>query len=455
MRRPFSIASFGTVVCVAACGGSAARVADDAQSSAGTAGSVARGGLGGAPDSIGGAGGRTVAGASAALGGAGTSGASNQSGASGVSGGSSPTGGSSASGGASGRTSDAGGSSIDGTVPNPGVASACSATGADWCAVLSGGSLLEYTSAIARDPQGNLLILGRTQGGLVGSGRGGFDVFIAKYTSNGQLLWVRQYGSELSEIPGGLAVDSHGDILYGYRQTLSDDVTIAGFLAKLSSTGDPLWTRQLGTDIPGVAVDDDGNVFFAASNYADPLLAKYSPSGEMLWSKPNFSGDITVNAAGGAVVTIARPGQDSTVGMISADGDLLWSDANAPFQASAYAVDASSNVFAVGTAAVRRYSDTGALVWEAALDHNLFDVNDIAVDARGHVFVIGMANDFGKPYFRAYVAKYSQDGAPQGGQELGVEGDFEGFLTVAVDDSQLFITGPYRSGVFIAHMSLL
>jgi len=100
-------------------------------------------------------------------------------------------------------------------------------------------------------------------------------------------------------------------------------------------------------------------------------------------------------------------------------------------------VDADSNVFAVGKLAVRRYSKTGALVWEAALDQNLFDVNDIAVDAHGHVFVIGMANDFGKPYYRAYVAKYSQDGAPLGGQELGVAGGFQGFLTVAVGDSQL------------------
>ena len=64
---------------------------------------------------------------------------------------------------------NAGASSSD-TGANPGAVTACTATEAQWCAGLSGGSLLEYASSIARDPQGNLVILGRTEGSIAGDG---------------------------------------------------------------------------------------------------------------------------------------------------------------------------------------------------------------------------------------------------------------------------------------------
>ena len=346
----------------------------------------------------------------------------------------------------------AGGAPSVDTGANPGAIQNCTATGAQWCTGLTGGSLLEYASSIARDPQGNLVILGRTLGSIAGTSHGSFDTFVAKYTADGRLLWVKQFGEAWREIPGSIAADGSGNIVFGYRGDLNvDGYLTAGFVMKLSPNGDPLWTRQLGTDVAGgVATDADGNVV-VGGDQDGAILAKFSPSGDLLWTKPKLSGDVAVDAAGNIFVS---GGNDNTgfVAKVSPSGALLWN--KSALATAANAVDANGNVFCLGKSVVQRYSSAGTLVWEAPVDPHLFDVNDIALDANGNVFIIGMANDFTSPGYDGYVAKYGVNGEPLGGSALGMRGGFENLSLLATGNGQLFIAGPLLQGAFIAHMSM-
>jgi hypothetical protein len=355
--------------------------------------------------------------------------------------------------GGSDANAQAGGKPSPDTGALPGVVRDCTASAAEWCASLDGDSLLDYISSIAQDPQGHLVVLGRTQGSIALTSHGALDVFVAKYTVDGQLLWVKQHGAAQREIPSSIAVDASGNIVFGYRGDLDLDGAVTGaFVTKLTSSGDPVWTRQFGSEADGgVATDADGNVLFVGSSGSEQALAKFSPSGDLLWSKPQLGGDLAVDAAG-AIIVSPQTGNTSSVAKLSPSGDLLWKDDT--FSAAAYAVDPSGNVFCLGESLVRRYSSTGTVVWDAPVDSHLFDVNDIALDGSGNVFIIGMSNEFHGNGYDGYVAKYSADGKALGGKALGVSGGFEGFPMVAAGNGQLFIAGPLLSGVFVAHMSI-
>jgi hypothetical protein len=83
------------------------------------------------------------------------------------------------------------------------------------------------------------------------------DIFVAKYNSSGVLLWARQLGSTGTDFASGLDVSSDGQHIYitGYFQnTLSasgrsivSSGGYDGFLAKYQSNGDIVWLKSIGT----------------------------------------------------------------------------------------------------------------------------------------------------------------------------------------------------------------
>jgi hypothetical protein len=119
--------------------------------------------------------------------------------------------------------------------------------------------------------------------------------FLAKLDAEGNFLWTRIVPAST------LAVDQDGNCVVAYRNGTG------GGLSKYSATGDLIWTRQakLSNDQtwispPGLAVDADGNCFFAASFYDgsvsfgnvsvstdarfDVFVTKYTASGDLRWA---------------------------------------------------------------------------------------------------------------------------------------------------------------------------
>ncbi|MBK7650244.1 MAG: BspA family leucine-rich repeat surface protein [Flammeovirgaceae bacterium] len=185
-------------------------------------------------------------------------------------------------------------------------------------------STLILGNRIARDNTNNLYVTGGTSGtstlgtfDLVSSGS--FDVFVAKYDPDGNVLWAIREGGTGDDRGSAIATDGLGNIYV--TGTFRGTVTFGSFtlstpplydnifILKYNSAGILLWAKQA-TAITGAAsstttnidTDDLGNVFitgymtrsidFGGVTLAacitcgtDIFTAKYDPSGNLLWAK--------------------------------------------------------------------------------------------------------------------------------------------------------------------------
>mgnify|MGYP006162909001 CR=1 FL=1 len=129
------------------------------------------------------------------------------------------------------------------------------------------------TSDVVLDQAGNQYVVGSTNGTLPGqtyAGQG--DAFVIKYDSNGNLVWTRQFGTVDYDRNSAIALGPDGNIyIVGETNgTLSSQTSTGGqdgYLRKYDVVGNEVWTRQFGTtglDLArGVASDSAGNVYVA------------------------------------------------------------------------------------------------------------------------------------------------------------------------------------------------
>jgi hypothetical protein len=193
---------------------------------------------------------------------------------------------------------------------------------------------------VTADSCGNIYVVGYTYGTFPSqTSYGFFDAFLAKFDSAGNLLWVRQFGSSRDDFAHGLAVDGEGNIYVsgGTGGTLPGQTSFGLediFLAKYDRNGNLLWLRQFGTSTNDndycVAVDPWSNVYVVGHTGTSPqappgsqdiLLAKFDSSGNMLWMKrfgtenDDYNGGVAVDSYGNAYVagfTLGTfPGQTS------------------------------------------------------------------------------------------------------------------------------------------------
>ena len=199
--------------------------------------------------------------------------------------------------------------------------------------------------SVAVDAQGDVIFTGYFYatvnfGTASISSAGGFDIFVIKYTSSGQFVWAKRFGSNneaewAGEEAGlGIAVDSRGNIGVsgGYfggadfdGQTLGRVGVKEGFLLMLNPDGRLLWVNTLSNSTPtSVAFDQKDNLivggnFSGTANMGgttlvsggsfDIFLAKFSPAGKHVWSRRTggFSYDtinaLTVDSSGDVVAT--------------------------------------------------------------------------------------------------------------------------------------------------------
>lgn len=161
---------------------------------------------------------------------------------------------------------------------------------------------------------GNIYVVGTTNAALASNltELGINDYFIAAYDSTNNShtqLWVRQVGASGGHTSGrSVTVDPNGDIYI----TGSTDVGISGqiqqgsqdyFIAKYGTNGNLIWTREVGasggtTIGSGITVDPtfDKNVYITGSTNQgisgqslsgdkDYFLAKYTPDGDLVDTK--------------------------------------------------------------------------------------------------------------------------------------------------------------------------
>ncbi|TAG94906.1 MAG: hypothetical protein EAZ09_12465 [Oscillatoriales cyanobacterium] len=203
----------------------------------------------------------------------------------------------------------------------------------------------DYPSELVVDSADNLYLTGATKGDLGSPNAGNLDIWAAKYDSNGDRLWLQQFGSRENDSPSDLVVDSAGNLyLTGKTKdalagpyTGSTDI----WATKYDSNGDRLWFRQFGTEESGetfnLELDRAGNVYLIGDTKGslggpnaggnDIWLAKPSTSTEAVMPTPIIGTDGDDFLAGNrSNDTISgKEGNDTIIGFDGSDrmyGDL-------------------------------------------------------------------------------------------------------------------------------------
>jgi hypothetical protein len=303
----------------------------------------------------------------------------------------------------------------------------------------------ENVDAIATDADHFVYVAGSTTGALPGSpviNFGGSDAFLVKYDENGALVWTRQLGSVGDEYAHGIAIDQNGDIFVVGRTTGVLIGASAGdedyFLARYDRDGNLVMLVQDGTSGEdrgiAVAIGPSGNAYVlgqtdgvlgaAAFGDTDLFVAKYDPAGGLTWIEQrgsnglDLAGGIAVNADGQVFVSasvegsldggVDQPYLDVVVIRYDANGTWRWTDqrgtadtdtANGialspdgtPYTTGSTGGALDGNVSAGGTDLfVMAHGRGGTWRWTSQLGGSANDyAHAIAVGASRNLFVVG------------------------------------------------------------------
>jgi len=292
---------------------------------------------------------------------------------------------------------------------------------------------------------------------------GGVDIFIAKYDGNGYLLWAEQAGGGNYVVGHGIAADGSGNSLVtGFflgSATFGDTtLTNAGvydiFIAKYDGNGNLLWAEQAGGSLydfgHDITIDGSGNslvtgYFEGSATFGDTILtslgsrdvfiAKYDENGNLLWAEQaGGSGaegrDIAVDGSGNSLVT-------------------GYFEGSATFGDTTLTVSGFENIFIV------KYGGNGNFLWaeQVAAPNDANFGNGIAVDGSGNSIVTGsfVSNaTFGDTTLTSaggvdiFIAKYDGNGNLLWAEQAGGGIDGDGGFSIAVDGSgNSFVTGGF------------
>lgn len=285
-----------------------------------------------------------------------------------------------------------------------------------------GGSGFDRGESIAIDAQNNVYTLGyftQTVDFDPGSGtfevtaQGEADIFLTKFDASGNFVWAKTIGSNDSEYPDTLVLDTSGNLLItGYFETDLDFdpgagtqiLTSAGnldaFVLKLNAEGNYLWAKSFGSSSPdrgrGIAVDNSGNVvtigYFNNTVDFDPgagtanltsfgdediFIVKLDANGNYLWAKQlggtreDFPNAVAVDAAGNVYSTGSYT--NSAPDFDPGSGTFLLESAGTLDKMFVSKLDADGN-----------------FVWAKQANGSHYNVgNDIAIGPNGEVLVTG------------------------------------------------------------------
>lgn len=264
---------------------------------------------------------------------------------------------------------------------------------------------------LVTDAQGNVYVAGQIEfmadfgSGVQLPSAGIHDIFVAKYKSDGTLIWAKVAGGKGGDKVQSITLDPFGHIfLVGeYEDTAYFDTimkTTLGpgvndmFVAKYDTSGNALWVRSIDADDSlhtrgyGVTCDAQGNVYgcggikgnvtyegnylFTSAGDYDGSILKFDPNGNLVWARK-----------------IGGTQSDKAYGIVS--------DNNGSLYVTGYFVDRAG--FAPGDsldgrggtdAFLAKYDTAGNYLWAVQAGDTGFERGwDVTVNVNGDIVITG------------------------------------------------------------------
>jgi uncharacterized protein (TIGR03437 family) len=316
----------------------------------------------------------------------------------------------------------------------------------------------DYGSAVATAANAVYAAGGVVNGAFPGAMNAGkSDAFVTKFDLDGNVIWSRQFGTAETDVAAGVAADLSGVYAVGYTAGALQGANAGGsdiFVRKYSPDGNELWTRQFAGSgaaddwATAAAVDDTGLYVAgfvtgllpgqagAGGANLDAFVRKYDFAGNELWTRQfgTIDGEraygIAVDASGiyvagetGGELDVRVGGSDYFVRKYDASGNAVW-----------------TRQFGTSTSDGAGYG--GAV---AADSSGVYVTGVTAGTFAGQTKVGGL--------FDAFVQKFDLSGNPQWTRQFGTTSDDWGY-GIALSDTYVYVTGQANSGVFLWRFDL-
>jgi hypothetical protein len=334
-----------------------------------------------------------------------------------------------------------------------------------------GSTSADYSYSSIVDEIGNIYCTGWYNGPMnMGSNSfiwsGQYDIFLAKFKPNGNLIWAKRYGSSGRDEGNGLCIDHQGYLyLTGcYGGTISfDTITLYAtggsdiFLAKLDTAGNFICVKQGNSNDPNtdqeaidIAVDENNNIIIAgafagtatfsplsinSNGVLDIFIAKYDCDGNIQW----------LQSAGG-------PGKDAAHGIdVDSNGEVyisgFYTD-QIDFNGAPHNTSGGQDVF------VAKYSSAGLFSWAKYGEGSGTDESpQITIDKYNYCYITGSFSstiDFDSNLLTSsggndiFIIKYDSDGNLVWASKAGGSGN-DYALDIRSDSTFLFICGAFQN----------
>jgi hypothetical protein len=389
-----------------------------------------------------------------------------------------------------------------------------------------GGCSNDYGNSFSVDSSGNVYMTGYFSSSTIDFGggaltnAGGYDIFLAKFDSNGNHLWSKRFGGSDYDRGYSISVDSSGNVyITGDFESSTIDfgggaLTNAGYwdiyLAKFDSNGNHLWSKRFGGSGwdkgQSVSVDSSGNVYITGwfksstidfgggaltkAGWEDIFLAKFDSNGNHIWSK-RFGGSeddegksVSVDSSGNVYITgwfksstidfgggaLTKAGwEDIFLAKFDSNGNHLWSKIfgrNGWDKGQSVSVDSSGNVYITGyfesstidfgggalTNAgywdiyLAKFDSNGNHIWSKRFGGSKYDEGRfVSVDSSGNVYIAGgfwsSTIDFGggaltnAGNWDIFLAKFDSNGNHLWSKSFGESNNEDWGNSVSVDSS--------------------
>ena len=255
-----------------------------------------------------------------------------------------------------------------------------------------GSTQFEYFDAITTDDSGNVYVAGRMAASMtIGDttipkvGGSSYSYFLAKFTTNGNFVWVRGVNVAPNiELVGGLTVDKQ----YNVYMSISDP----GTLFKFDKDGTQLYKKTIQSWKPrlgNVLVDDSNNVWICGS------FSQYNFSLDGLPTMPHHGGTslyiAKLDTAGTArlVIPIGCNSISARMGKIALRDSLVYVTANGHFD-----VYIKNDTFTNANIITACFNQKGDYKWARKIFPNtstsLEHIFDIVVTSQHQVVIGGL-----------------------------------------------------------------